>query len=45
LAALAWRRAARDESGGALGKVAAVLVSILIVAYVVTLWAMTTKPS
>jgi hypothetical protein len=47
LAALAWRRASRDAaaSGSALGKVAAVLVSVLIVAYVVTLWAMTTKPS
>jgi hypothetical protein len=47
LAALAWRRAARDAAAGgsAMGKVAAVLVSILIVAYVVTLWAMTTKPS
>jgi hypothetical protein len=47
LAALAWRRAARDAAAGGsgLGKVAAVLVSILIVAYVVTLWAMTTKPS
>ena len=47
LAALAWRRASRDAaaSGSAMGKIAAVLVSILIVAYVVTLWAMTTKPS
>jgi hypothetical protein len=45
LAALAWRRAARDGRGGGLGKAATVLVSILIVAYVVTLWAMTTKPS
>ena len=45
LAALAWRRAARDAGGGAVGKIATVLVSILIVTYVVTLWAMTTKPS
>jgi hypothetical protein len=45
VAALAWRRAARDTGGGGLGKAATVLVSILIVAYVVTLWAMTTKPS
>jgi hypothetical protein len=45
VAALAWRRAARDGGGGGLGKAATVLVSILIVAYVVTLWAMTTKPS
>jgi hypothetical protein len=47
LAALAWRRAASDAAAGGttMGKVAAVLVSILIVAYVVTLWAMTTKPS
>jgi hypothetical protein len=47
LAALAWRRAAREAASGGsgLGRTAAVLVSILIVAYVVTLWAMTTKPS
>jgi hypothetical protein len=47
LAALAWRRAARDAAAGGsgLGKAATVLVSVLIVAYVVTLWAMTTKPS
>jgi hypothetical protein len=47
LAALAWRRAARDAASGGSGLsgVAAVLVSLLIVAYVVTLWAMTTKPS
>jgi hypothetical protein len=45
VAALAWRRAARDGGGGGLGKAATVLVSILLVAYVVTLWAMTTKPS
>jgi hypothetical protein len=47
LAALTWRRAARDAAAGhsGLGKAAAVLVAILIVAYVVTLWAMTTKPS
>jgi hypothetical protein len=49
LAALAWRRAAREAAAGGggsgLGKAAAVLVSVLLVAYVVTLWAMTTKPS
>jgi hypothetical protein len=47
LAALAWRRAARDPTAGhsGLGKAAAVLVLLLIVTYVVTLWAMTTKPS
>jgi hypothetical protein len=49
LAALAWRRAAREAAAGGggsgLGKAAAILVSILLVAYVVTLWAMTTKPS
>jgi hypothetical protein len=51
LAALAWRRASRDAAAGtgtgtgALGKVATVLVSITVAMYVVTLWAMTTKPS
>ncbi|HYZ80529.1 MAG TPA: hypothetical protein VE571_04635 [Solirubrobacteraceae bacterium] len=47
LAGLAWRRAARDAAAGGsgLGRAATVLVAVLIVAYVVTLWAMTTKPS
>jgi hypothetical protein len=47
LAAFAWRRTARSENpgGSGLGRAAAVLVGVLLVAYVFTLWAMTTKPS
>jgi hypothetical protein len=44
LAGLAARRARRGESAGAGVKVAAVLGSLLIAAYVVATWAMTTKP-
>ena len=47
LAAFAWRRAARMEASSAsgLGRAAGILVGLLLIAYVVTLWAMTTKPS
>ena len=45
LAGLAARRAGRTgEGAGTLGRVAAVLTSVLVVAYVVAMWAMTTKP-
>ena len=45
LVALARRRAARAERAGAgLGRASAALVGILLVAYVVTIWAMTKKP-
>jgi uncharacterized membrane protein len=45
LAGLAMRRARRTGSSVALGRVAAVLGSVLIVAYAVTIWAMAAKPS
>jgi uncharacterized membrane protein len=45
LAGLAARRARRAESsGGGLGRASTVLVSVLLIAYLVTIWAMTTKP-
>jgi hypothetical protein len=44
LAWLATRRAARDGGSGGTGRTAAVLVSLLLVAYLVATWAMTTKP-
>jgi hypothetical protein len=46
LAGLSVRRASRAEgpSGDRLGDVSAVLVSLLLIAYLVTIWAMTTKP-
>jgi hypothetical protein len=37
--------AARRGSAGTGVRVAAVLVSVLVVAYLVTVWAMTTKPT
>jgi hypothetical protein len=43
LAAMAARRA--PEGGRGLGRAATVLVGLLIVAYCVTVWAMTTKPT
>lgn len=45
LAWLAVRRTRRGEASGALGRVPAALVSLLLVVYLVTIWAMTTKPS
>ena len=45
LAGRAVRRIGRDESPGALGRVPAGLVSLLLVAYLVAIWAMTTKPT
>jgi hypothetical protein len=46
LAGLALRRAGRAESssGGGLSGVSTVLVALLLVAYLVAIWAMTTKP-
>ncbi len=45
LAGLGMRRAARAGGSAGLGRAAAVLVSLLIVLYVVAIWAMTTKPT
>jgi hypothetical protein len=45
-AVLAWRAARRGAAGpGGLGRAVVVLSALLLVAYVVALWAMTTKPS
>jgi hypothetical protein len=45
LAGLAARRARRPESsGGGFGRASTVLVSVLLIAYLVAIWAMTTKP-
>ena len=45
LAGIAIRRGRREGGGGAtLARVAAVLVALLIAAYAVAVWAMTTKP-
>jgi len=45
LAGLAVRRTARNEIAGPLGRVPAGLVSLLLVAYLVAIWAMTSKPA
>jgi hypothetical protein len=43
---LAWRASRRGGDGpGGLGRAVVVLSALLIVAYVVAIWAMTTKPS
>jgi hypothetical protein len=43
---LAWRATRRGADGpGGLGRAAVVLAGVLLVAYAVTLWAMTTKPA
>ena len=44
LAGLAMRRARRGEASGAGVRVAAVLASVMVVAYVIATYAMTTKP-
>jgi hypothetical protein len=44
LAALAMRRAKRNEGAGGTGRTAAVLVSLLIAVYVFATWAMAAKP-
>jgi hypothetical protein len=43
---LAWRAARRagPEGGGGMGRAVTVLVGIALVAYLVAIWAMTTKP-
>lgn len=46
LTGLAARRARRESGGGGtLGRVVTVLTLVLVAAYVVAVWAMTTKPS
>jgi hypothetical protein len=45
LAGLALRRAARKPGSSGLGRASAVIAALLIVAYVITIWAMTTKPT
>lgn len=45
LAGLGVRRAARTRGSAGLGRASAILVAVLIAAYVVALWAMTTKPA
>jgi hypothetical protein len=45
LAGFAMRRAGRGEGSTGFRRVSAVLVALLVVAYAVTIWAMTTKPS
>ena len=44
-AGLAVRRAGRAQGSGGLGRAPAALVSVLVVGYLVAIWAMTTKPS
>ena len=42
---LAWRATKRGEAGpGGMGRAVVILAGILLVAYVVAIWAMTTKP-
>jgi hypothetical protein len=46
LAGLALRRANRSAgAGGGFSRPAAILVAVMVVAYVVTIWAMTAKPT
>jgi hypothetical protein len=44
LAGLGMRRAARREGSNGLGRASAVLIGVLVIAYAVAIWAMTTKP-
>jgi hypothetical protein len=44
LGGLGVRRLARGQGGSALGRGAALLVALLLVGYVIAIWAMTTKP-
>ena len=44
LAGLGMRRLARDGAGSTLGRAAGVVTLVLVVAYLVAVWAMTTKP-
>jgi hypothetical protein len=41
---LAWIAVRRGAAGGPLSRVAAVLAAVLLAAYIVAVWAMTTKP-
>jgi hypothetical protein len=45
LAGFAMRRAAKREGSSGLGRASAVLIGVLVVGYVVAIWAMTTKPA
>jgi hypothetical protein len=45
LAGFGLRRQARAPGSNGLGRASAVIVSLLVIVYVVTIWAMTTKPS
>jgi hypothetical protein len=45
LAGFALRRASRKPGSTGLGRASALLVALLVVAYVVAVWAMTTKPT
>jgi hypothetical protein len=45
LTGLGARKAARGTGGQTQGRIAAVLIAISILAYVVAIWAMTTKPA
>ena len=45
IAGLAVRRVGRNESPRPLGRAPAGLVSLLLIAYLVAIWAMTTKPT
>ena len=45
VAGIATRRARRSGASPGLGRTLAVLASVLLVAYVVAIWAMTTKPT
>jgi hypothetical protein len=45
LAGLAVRRAARSSGSGGLVGASAILASLILVAYLVAIWAMTTKPT
>jgi hypothetical protein len=44
LAGFAMRRAVKRGGASGLGRTSAVLIGVLVVGYVVTIWAMTTKP-
>jgi hypothetical protein len=43
-AVLAWRASRRGGAGGRLGRAVVALSALLLVAYAVAIWAMTTKP-
>ena len=45
LAGLAMRRTARDGGGSGLATGAGVLSALILIAYLVTLWAMSAKPT